>query len=33
VSEELIGCLGWSLQDDEVAKLESAAELLEITKK
>jgi diketogulonate reductase-like aldo/keto reductase len=29
-AEELIGCLGWSLKDDKVAMLESAAELSKI---
>jgi aryl-alcohol dehydrogenase-like predicted oxidoreductase len=29
-AEELIGCLGWSLNDDEVAMLESAAELCKL---
>jgi aryl-alcohol dehydrogenase-like predicted oxidoreductase len=29
-ADELIGCLGWSLNDDEVAMLESAAELCKL---
>jgi len=29
-AQELIGCLGWSLSDDEVAMLESAADLCKL---
>ena len=29
-AQELIGCLGWSLNDDEVAMLESAADLCKL---